>query len=347
MENCIGDKLLAVINSDYNDNIQDVINQNKKKLGQNPMNKYYSKLLKVLEDREIYSYIGYLTTLYSAFIYYPLVVFNELVNRNYFKSIFDLTEMFLCNGYIPGYQIKLISLGICSWLQNESVLQNYPNIINPISSLLVKLLIKQQKIEAKRLKRKRQATKYNRLKIDFVSEDDNSDIEESYKNNINSKKLITQKTKDIYSEELLINNDSFKKNPEQRVLVGTFDFEEDDDVEENNQLGKSHREDIILDAEDKTLTREEVLEIITRIESPLKNTDEFVIFKQTINKLKNSGFSEELIKWYNEYSDTAKKIIDDLNKTKRVSITSISDKDSRVIGELPRKVYRLKRKGNF
>ena len=91
--------------------LEDFLISQKNKRGSN-----LDKLSDSLDDKTILDMLGYITLIFCAFINYSPIAYEELIQRNYFYNLFEATKSILKSKNIPSYQLKLMSLGLSSWL---------------------------------------------------------------------------------------------------------------------------------------------------------------------------------------------------------------------------------------
>lgn len=316
MDSTIGDKLIAAVNKEHNRKL----NSKTKQSDENVMDSYYKIVLTSMADYEIYDFISYLGVVYSGFIYYPNIVFQELVNRNYFKNIVDWSRLLLKLSYIPCYQMKIICLGMCAWLQCEETILNYPETLDTVTDLVTKYLNKQVLLEQNMIKEKIKNNKDSVVEVEVLKEEGDDDHGDEVQENTdtNIRNTLNKDEDDTDSEGQGEEFDIKIKDFKLRSVEG----------DDNNQTIKA-----------KNLKHEEINELCDRIDSYCKDYDEYAVFSDTIQNIKLSQLKEFLFKYYESLSFEKKESFEKLLKIRRVGIV-FGDK---IIGKIPRRVLRIKR----
>jgi hypothetical protein len=323
MDNLIGDKLISAVNKDFNRKLNNK-SKSSKINNDNAMDSYYKIVLSSLAEYEIYDFISYLGVVYSGFIYYPKIVFQELLNRNYFKSLIDWSRLILKLAYLPCYQVKIISLGMCAWLQCEEAIVTYPESLNTVTDLVIKYLSKQKVLEQKFIQEKIKNNKDSLVDVEVLKEEVEND--DQGEEELNENELNTNTRGRINKDEDLNSN----SDDGEGLNIKIKDFK---------LKNKNEDSDNIQSINAKDLKQEEINELCDRIESVVKDYDEYAVFSDTINNIKLSQLKELLLRYYESLSSEKREAFEKLLKIRRVGII-FGEKE---IGKIPRRVLRIKK----
>lgn len=256
------------------------------------------KKLEFHSDSDRICFLGFLTTIYSGFIYYHSVTYEIICSKNYFDNLFSWTDSIITKKFLPTFQIKLMVIGLCSWIKVLYI--DYPEAFKLAMTMIMKLLNKQIKLEENNLDYKIQS----HSRPDGADED-RSDIGDNDEDS-------------EFDEESVDSAYEACKNILKQEIGGS----------KSNSRGT--KED-----SSKRLKWLEVNEITNRSINPIKEQDEFSIFRDVIVQLVSLNvLSQESV--------TQDLSLKALLYTKRVILLSDINIDLKV----PRKIYRIKRKGN-
>ena len=131
-------------------------------------------------DSELFSFVSLISTIYSGFIYYPKATFDSLVEKNLFQDFFKWTHNVLELKYLPSFEIKLIILGICSWIKQADLILLYNQSFELLTELCLIALKKQKKVEDDNLDMKLSYLSESHKESNVMKEENNfdeSDIE--------------------------------------------------------------------------------------------------------------------------------------------------------------------------
>lgn len=256
------------------------------------------KKLQFHSDSDRICFLGFLTTIYSGFIYYHSVTYEIICSMNYFDNLFNWTDAIIGKKFLPTFQIKLIVIGLCAWIKVLYI--DYREAFELALKMIMKLLNKQVKLEENNLDYKIQSyTRPDDAHEDKSDNEDNDDCSDFDEESVDSayevcKSLLKQEIGGAKSTSKSLKEDSTKR-----------------------------------------LKWLEVNEITSRSINPMKEEDEFSIFRVVMVQL----ISQNVLSQESLTQDLSLK---DLLYTKRVVLLS----DIKIDLKVPRKVYRIKRKGN-
>lgn len=115
--------------------------------------------------------LSLITLLFDAFVNYPVVACNNLN----FENLIRCLEIQVSYQVRSPYQIKMLIIGICSIIKNETILKIFSNIISHLLTFSFHFLKKLKKFEKKALKNRNNTV--HKLKI-IDSDDEDEESEE-------------------------------------------------------------------------------------------------------------------------------------------------------------------------
>lgn len=296
---------MSVPNKYFNSLLNMTIQKAQRTVEENMMEEDGKMRLKFIVDSDLFNFISLVTSIYSSFIYYPSQIFEILLSKNLFSELFIWTNRILDKKFFPSLQLRLIIIGICSWMKNSQLIRIYLDSLHSLLEICVISLKKQKKLEE-------QALDY---KLSLVPDGHNE-----------SNKL----KKEDSSEESDLEDES-DDNESLEIIAKTLN------------PNKKEKKDVGLVL--KSVKYQEIIEIIDRNVNVLKNMDEFLIFNQSFSYLLSSDLSQVTSCWIEKIKnesmyDSMYKFFNLCLKMRRVKINS--ELFSIMI---PRRIVNVKRGG--
>lgn len=138
--------------------------------------------------------LSLITLLFDAFVNYPVVACNNLN----FENLIRCLEILVSYQVHSPYQIKMLIIGICSIIKNETILKIFSNIISYLLTFSFHFLKKLKKFESKVLKNRNNTV--HKLKIIDSDDEDDESEEEIEDPHENSQEQEEENTKDELKE---------------------------------------------------------------------------------------------------------------------------------------------------
>lgn len=145
------------------------------------------KIFKSMEDLEdssdMFTFISLLVLIYSSFINYPLTAFDALITNNDVSHFIQWTQLMIKLKFYSCYQAKSLTIGICSIIRSEYLINQIPDDISKLLTILQVILSKQKHEESKKLK----TALKNEVNCNFIESDEEEEESDEEKDQFNNR----------------------------------------------------------------------------------------------------------------------------------------------------------------